>query len=304
MANNKVTDHNWHDIRYEHLPDWVKNRVKELYRRELRGKTFIYRRDRRTGRYQRKLRDYIEIETPRFQQREANKTMSQRRRTQPIGASAAEKMPGESEVRPDTIIPSFLKTFAESALAWFDDRLDKWLGKRAVMLTAICTLMALSVAIWAWVEAHIGWPRHGAYVLLSIAAWCIGALGLVVLVRRFLLAVRTAERVEHKGLADKLDEWLNNKALLFAVFSTITGFSIGIWAWFKFDGGLGGKGGPSYAHLALAIVACCLAGISVVLVILRLWLNITIVKLNVEQQKANIISMIDDALRTKGGDEK
>lgn len=56
MANEWVTDHKWRDIKSQDLPDWVKRRIRELNRRSLIGKSFEYRREPTTGRYQRKLR--------------------------------------------------------------------------------------------------------------------------------------------------------------------------------------------------------------------------------------------------------
>jgi hypothetical protein len=56
MANDWVTDHKWHDVSYHDLPDWVKRRVRELDRHPLGGKSFEYRREPITGRYQRRLR--------------------------------------------------------------------------------------------------------------------------------------------------------------------------------------------------------------------------------------------------------
>lgn len=54
MSNDRVTDHKWHDIRHQDLPDWVKRRVKELDYHPLTGRSFKYRRDPKTGRYQRR----------------------------------------------------------------------------------------------------------------------------------------------------------------------------------------------------------------------------------------------------------
>jgi len=58
MANYWVTDHKWHYINYHDLPDWVKRRVRELDRHPLRGRSFDYRREITTGRYQRRLRHH------------------------------------------------------------------------------------------------------------------------------------------------------------------------------------------------------------------------------------------------------
>jgi len=62
MPNEWITDHKWHDIQYHHLPEWVKRRVKELDHHTLTGKSFKYRRQRKSGKYQRRLRYH----TPRL----------------------------------------------------------------------------------------------------------------------------------------------------------------------------------------------------------------------------------------------
>jgi hypothetical protein len=52
-----TSDHEWHDIVYEGLPQWVKTRIKTLDSgKELTGTSFRYRRHSQTGRYQRRLR--------------------------------------------------------------------------------------------------------------------------------------------------------------------------------------------------------------------------------------------------------
>ena len=56
MANDWITDHKWHDIKSQDLPDWVKHRIRELNQHSLIGKSFEYRREPTTGRYQRRLR--------------------------------------------------------------------------------------------------------------------------------------------------------------------------------------------------------------------------------------------------------
>lgn len=64
MPNNRVTDHDWHDIEYRGLPNWVKQRIKELKDRQLAGKTFRYRLHNTTGRYQRRLHDFVKADAP------------------------------------------------------------------------------------------------------------------------------------------------------------------------------------------------------------------------------------------------
>lgn len=56
MANEWVTDQKWRDIKHQDLPGWVKRRVKALDHQSLTGKSFEYRREPTTGRYQRRLR--------------------------------------------------------------------------------------------------------------------------------------------------------------------------------------------------------------------------------------------------------
>jgi len=55
MANDWVTDQKWRDIKHQDLPDWVKRRVKELDHHPLTGRSFEYRREPATGKYQRRL---------------------------------------------------------------------------------------------------------------------------------------------------------------------------------------------------------------------------------------------------------
>ena len=56
MAKDWVTDQKWRDIKHQDLPDWVKRRVKELDHHSFTGKSFEYRCEPTTGRYQRRLR--------------------------------------------------------------------------------------------------------------------------------------------------------------------------------------------------------------------------------------------------------
>lgn len=52
-----ITDQDWHDIEYNDLTNWVKGKVKLLDSgKTISGKTFYYRRNRYTGKYQRKLK--------------------------------------------------------------------------------------------------------------------------------------------------------------------------------------------------------------------------------------------------------
>jgi len=52
-----IKDHKWHDVDYDDLKDWVKKRKDRLDAgEELKGKTFRYRLNRNTGRYQVRLR--------------------------------------------------------------------------------------------------------------------------------------------------------------------------------------------------------------------------------------------------------
>ena len=53
--NEWVTDHRWHTIEYQDLPEWVRSRVEELDYYELIGSSFIYRLNPDTGNYQRRL---------------------------------------------------------------------------------------------------------------------------------------------------------------------------------------------------------------------------------------------------------
>jgi len=51
-----VKDHKWHDIEYDNLKGWVKKRKDRLdAAEELKGKTFRYRLNRSTGKYQVRL---------------------------------------------------------------------------------------------------------------------------------------------------------------------------------------------------------------------------------------------------------
>jgi len=56
MPDDWITDHKWHNLKYHDLPYWVKKRIKQLNRQPLTGRTFLYRRNPKTGIYQRKLR--------------------------------------------------------------------------------------------------------------------------------------------------------------------------------------------------------------------------------------------------------
>jgi len=51
-----ITDHNWHNISEKDLPAWVKKRVGLLNSQYLRGNTFEYRREKGTGKYQKRLK--------------------------------------------------------------------------------------------------------------------------------------------------------------------------------------------------------------------------------------------------------
>jgi hypothetical protein len=52
-----ITDYEWHDIDKKYLSPWASKRIKELDSgKQIRGKTFLYRRNRYTGKYQRKLK--------------------------------------------------------------------------------------------------------------------------------------------------------------------------------------------------------------------------------------------------------
>jgi hypothetical protein len=59
MTKDRVTDHKWHDIRLEDLPNWVKHRIKKLDHGQLVGRTFRYRRNYYTGKVQRRLRYHV-----------------------------------------------------------------------------------------------------------------------------------------------------------------------------------------------------------------------------------------------------
>jgi len=52
-----ITDTSWHEIDYEDLSQYVKERIKVLDSdRQLMARTFIYRKNRHTGKYERKLK--------------------------------------------------------------------------------------------------------------------------------------------------------------------------------------------------------------------------------------------------------
>lgn len=52
------TDTNWHKIDYKDLNDWVKERIKVLNSgKQLVARTFIYRKNRYSGKYERKLKE-------------------------------------------------------------------------------------------------------------------------------------------------------------------------------------------------------------------------------------------------------
>jgi len=200
MANDRVTDHKWHDIRYEDLPDWVKRRVKELYRHELRGKTFIYRRDRRSRRYQRKLRDQIEVGTPRLPPERATEAMSQYRRNHATEASTATETLDESETPTDTIIPSFL-------IEWFGEKgvtkLDRLLDKRIMLLTTIWTAVWFLLAAWLYIMAReVGRSFYHYYPLI---AGFMGVIGLALLLIRLWLNRRIEKQRIEDGKAEIID---------------------------------------------------------------------------------------------------
>jgi hypothetical protein len=53
-----IADREWHVVDYDHLTDWARNRSKALDSgKVIVGKTFLYRRDRDSGKYQRRLRE-------------------------------------------------------------------------------------------------------------------------------------------------------------------------------------------------------------------------------------------------------
>jgi hypothetical protein len=53
-----IADREWHDVDYGHLADWARKRSKALDSGKIIvGKTFLYRRDRDSGKYQRRLRE-------------------------------------------------------------------------------------------------------------------------------------------------------------------------------------------------------------------------------------------------------
>jgi len=207
MANKRVIDHKWHDIRYQELPDWVKSRVKELYRHELRGKTFIYRRDNRTRRYQRKLRDHLEVKLPYYQPKQATGAMLQYDQKEATGSSAARESLEESEIPPDTIVPSSLQTLVESAPGWFAEKggtvLDKLLNKRTMSLAATWTVVWFLLAAWLYIKAHeVG---RNFYLYSSIIAAFIGVIGLALLVIRLWLNRRIEKQRIEDGKAEIID---------------------------------------------------------------------------------------------------
>jgi len=55
-----LLDHNWHDIVYDDLKEWVKsNRERLDSGAELKGRMFSYRRNSSTGKYQVRLRGHV-----------------------------------------------------------------------------------------------------------------------------------------------------------------------------------------------------------------------------------------------------
>jgi len=57
-----LLDHNWHDIVFEDLKEWVKNNQGKLDSGvELKGKMFGYRRNSATGKYQVRLRSHVKV---------------------------------------------------------------------------------------------------------------------------------------------------------------------------------------------------------------------------------------------------
>jgi len=61
MSDNSITDQEWHDIEYHHLPSWVKKKQKILHKHELVGRRFLYRLiiDGAGYHYQRRLRHRV-----------------------------------------------------------------------------------------------------------------------------------------------------------------------------------------------------------------------------------------------------
>jgi DnaJ domain len=56
-----IRDHKWHDVEFENLKDWVKKRKHRLNAGEmLKGNTFRYKFNRRTSRYQVRLRSSVQ----------------------------------------------------------------------------------------------------------------------------------------------------------------------------------------------------------------------------------------------------
>ena len=55
-----LKDHNWHEVAYEHLADWVKNKRTNLDEGQVfKGAHFRYRRNMKTGKYEIRLRTSI-----------------------------------------------------------------------------------------------------------------------------------------------------------------------------------------------------------------------------------------------------
>lgn len=55
-----IRDHKWHDVEFENLKDWVKKRKHKLEAGELlKGNTFRYKLNKRTGKYQVRLRSSV-----------------------------------------------------------------------------------------------------------------------------------------------------------------------------------------------------------------------------------------------------
>ncbi|MCD6568231.1 MAG: toll/interleukin-1 receptor domain-containing protein [Dehalococcoidia bacterium] len=53
-----VKDHEWHDVDYKDLSGWVKERIRDFNAgKQLKGRTFVYRKNRFTDKYQRKLKN-------------------------------------------------------------------------------------------------------------------------------------------------------------------------------------------------------------------------------------------------------
>lgn len=57
QGDEPIEDRNWHDIDKKDFSQWLSDRIKELDSgRTVVGKTFIYRRNKYTGKYERKLK--------------------------------------------------------------------------------------------------------------------------------------------------------------------------------------------------------------------------------------------------------